>query len=531
MRGVLWKIAAGEQVLGEFLRESQHSSPSESDDVEGGGWISSDALIEYVCAATKLDQSHLRFDRSAASFVVDAIDREATERALSALRAALPPVIAVDVVVSREDAGKTTTGIAQRVMLRPGHTAVIGSRLLHATLVDYDVEIAQGASIAKPKVAQLEEGVSIALRARVARGLDMVLLECLVRCCEPLAGPKIETGNPGFSDLDRGATRTAEVAYAVRAKVDETIEQRVQTLGGGEYRISLKPVWQTEKSTNNPAEVEYDTTQAPLASFRGALFPWQTELANNPRAKKEDKREPAPPNSSERVTAMDPATGCVASIALGQEAAATRRDALEAFTRGAQPVRVDVRILDAPAGEAIDPNGEIGGGVRCLSKFDLRLLLEHEASVALHDDRNFLADWNCEVAQAARIPDPQIERLPTGVFVNLRVDSEQITLDGVLLRLKELQSTRVAIARPMLSGRGASSTAHANNNQSTGSASVASEIVLPEESGSMEFATVAEFPLALSVRRDKSASSVVRLAAPFFLGTGREIVVIARVVE
>ncbi len=147
-------------------------------------------------------------------------------------------------------------------------------------------------------------------------------------------------------------------------------------------------------------------------------------------------------------------------------------------------------------------------------------------SVTFSGQREFryVRDWDVEVAQSSRMPDPKVVILRHGYHVDARV---LVAVDGALravaLRTRVARLDRVDTVDALLS-RVSRAGGVADKSGSTSPA-----IVLPQDVVNVESPVLRHHSLSAVMRLDAKGSAVLRRAAPRLLGKGRDLVVLIQV--
>ncbi|MCC6669562.1 MAG: hypothetical protein IT458_00760 [Planctomycetes bacterium] len=481
-------------------------------------------LLKTVAALAQIGVEDLALQPETAVLTVTRERAEVVRLVLHNLRKAVPPRIRVDVRLERGVAPKTQVLVRESVEVAPGRIGVLGECEERLALVDFAVEIAGRSSIAQPIQVPVRTGAMVLVRPRFLPDNQQVLIETVTRVIDPLPAERIPTGHPGFGDLDRVAVRAAESGSVLRLAAGAQVEQRWAGPDGEPIVLTLKAAWEggTAEGPLSP-DLEYSPFGAGVASFRSV----------QPAAPEEDKAEDGEPgvarsfadamfgrDDAEIVAAHEEGSPCV----VGVQAGARRvREAVAAALRElTQTAAVDLHLYDVAEGATPSAGGAPPEGAKVLAQATLGVARGAWASASSAEERNVLGGWSVEVAEAARIPDPQPLRVQSGAFLNLRLDGDTLTLEGEVRRVERIETQRT----PLDAATGAPA---AEFRTEQGRRDTLPETHLPQDLVNLERPTVRVLPLDLRLACKPGAVVVHRRAAPALLGAQRELWIVARV--
>lgn len=342
---------------------------------------------------------------------------------LEELRQRLPPTVRFRIELRRLSADGPELLLHREVACVSGRTRIVSAVLESTALTDFEVEIAQGATIANPVVRPDASGAMVVLRPWVSPAGDAALTEVLVRVVEPREAEPIDCGHPGFGALDRLARRVAETAGIVRCQLGiAAIEHRWDGADGTGYVLRLMPQWHPPAPVRPGGhELEYAVDFVRLWGFRS--------LARMP----EDLDDPGEQRGLAAVIgamglAVVPAADDEGPVVALDQAAVTLRAAAEArFVAAGRGPTVELALFDVPQG-----GGRDAADARRLGGATLTLVDGSWSCFTAYDETAVLQDWDVEVAQSARIPDPRLHRVQGGLFANLRWHRDGLEIEGEL---------------------------------------------------------------------------------------------------
>jgi hypothetical protein len=480
--------------------------------IEGGeltvrrlpGFYSADSLPHVLAEVTGNDEGSLTVVRGGSLLRVPRDRADAVRAALDALRQRLPAAVHVDLQLVATAAGKTATLLERGVDGTAGAVEIVTATTETTAVVDFDVEIAQAASIANPIVHRVRSGAMVVLRPLVSPAGNAAMFEVLARVVAPLPVEPAAIAPAGLGPLDRVALRIAEHAAVVRASLGGRTELRWAGTDGTEYALAMKTTW-TLSPPARPGghDLEYVT---PCGAFQG--FRTLPEWPQDAERQQLPGLLPSLVNDLNLVEATDSPSAKVAVDA----AADTVRGALGAlFDASTQGPPVEIACYDVGAGDKSDKDGAPPAGSRRLAAVLAGIVDDTWSCATAYDEQSFVRDWDVEVAQAARIPDPKVSRTHDGVFLNYRRRGDRLELEGELALRAPTVTRMVALDAEML-------------------AADASKVLLPVDKVAIEEPVVHRLPFAGRFLLRAGTAATARFAAPA-LGDGREVLVVVRLRE
>ncbi len=339
----------------------------------------------------------------------------------------------------------------------PGRVAVVGEVERVRYVADYSVEIAQASIVGDPDVEDLDTGWRV--EARPLPLLDgRVLLEAHVEAASR-DGPmrRLDLGVAPFGTLDMPSCR---VLRASCRTVTDGVASRVLALreASGDLVAFL---------------LRATPTPAPAPTTAGSALPFDRldllALTSDPRALvfvtvPDDGFAPRLLLRAPDLLAPASADGLASRLeAAAPEAFSDDESGVEAlgdavYVRGSPAARAAARA------RAQELEGRATGGARVTLRLRARsadgaptLLAEAgadladgiPASLVLGRERAYLADWDVEVAQEARVGDPIVKTLFDGLEVGLRATATPIEGTHALsLELRFVTASDALAARP-----------------------------------------------------------------------------------
>lgn len=493
---------------GHLLRSAGASSTGSRRPVLG-----EQTLLEVLDTLVPSAQGAFRVTRAGGSYFVRA--RRAPEQlevALGTIRAALPPQLAISLRLERVVGGQVTALLSASESMGFGDVAVVGD-IGHATAIaDLDVEIAQSSMTSNPVVLPLTHGCSVLVRARPLPGRLSTVLEVVARTVMPFAGKDMPNASVSGA-VDRICNRVDQAGLAFRVERGAESVHEWVACDGSQLRLRCRVDWPGEAPTpiapllcspllRQPilgfrgirrVETETPTECYSIADFVNEEFEWVSDRGEVPVRRFGEGGETASVLYFAGLEGRQLAERIAGRI---DELLASRRITVEVFdvAAGAQP-EAAARVWQF-AGPVL------GGLPSCFST---------------GREQTYMRDWDVEVAQSARMPDPKVSLVEEGWFATAKVQPPdargQRTVDLTLeaVRLLEVRQRSIMLS-PQLVG----STADA-------------KVELPQELVTVEQPVTRAFAIATALELDAQGTAEQRRVAPGLLGDGRELLVRVRV--
>ncbi|MEQ1631240.1 MAG: hypothetical protein ABL997_02630, partial [Planctomycetota bacterium] len=409
--------------------------------------------------------------------------------------------------------------LAHALDVRAGRRGWVSSVQESSAVHEFEVEIAQSSTTANPVEVRFGSGAMIAVRPIVALAAPDAWFEVLARVVEPGAEPRFQSGETSCGELDRVHQVVHEYAGVIQARLGGVVRQRWQGSGAA-FELRLTPTWQVPAPTPVGArDVEYLPCWPDFVGYRSSPF-----LTDGP--------EDPPAVLSEFESALQaanavarPVESCAANFGIDAEATALRA-AQAARVAAHTPVRVRVEAFDAVLGSKPAADGSMVDARR-LAHVELDTVLDTWACSTAYEELGYVPDWDVEVAQSARIPDPKTERLAAGMFVNVRCSGQLVELDGELSWRAAIEGRLVRLNRAMNAPYSATASSVGNNSavvRESDGLQMPADVVRIESIARSKLPIQARLPL----RRDQPA--MWRMTTPL-LPSGRELLVVVRRVD
>lgn len=466
------------------------------------------------------------------SLVVPGAEAEDTRRLLDELRAALPPSLTIEVRLTETRGGETRVRLARTAECEPGRLQVISEVSRRLAVLDYNVEIAQAAMMSNPLALEVRAGVMVAIRPQLAPSGEWAVLETVARIVGGNVSSLIDTGHPGVGPIDRVPMNISETARVVLARPGSRTVQRWSD-GETSYELTLRTQWQLPKPVR-PGGHDFGvfSVRGDLSGFRSVAVdqrdndergferereePWDdiSELAGaEARWLEGPDRDEAP--EGQHYVAVDASTWAIGAAVMGW---------FESRTAGPE---IEVRCYDVPAGADWQGDGKPPAGARPVGGTRLSQVEASWSATAVREERTIVHDWDCEVANSARIPDPKCMRVSTGLAINVRRLGDTFEVEGEISRTTAAGKKTLKLSAPVLSPEvealstvGMGNTARAQKYESPPKIMIADTV-------HVEQPTIAAVPFRFTQRLAADQQpAVYRSTASGLLEEGRELLIV-----
>ncbi|MCK6478752.1 MAG: hypothetical protein L6R43_00990 [Planctomycetes bacterium] len=443
--------------------------------------------------------------------------------ALDRLRAAGPGPLAASVVLEEEDAGGWRVRLSAAEPIRPGVRAVFAVAEDRTFLADYDVELAQDSQLHDPVLLTQRTGASLDLRVSPLPGGGAAVVEAIARVSAALPPERAEGLHPDMGHLDRGVVAGAQAALLFRAEPGVETVHAWQARDGRSFRLRTTLRWAPPPADAGEPVLLWSPVLAWEFTSRTCpnyvLRPSGAEAdENRPRfGKAEEDHRPTAEDRllrvAERLEGGAEFDGEVTESGLlvlsGKGAAAAARELRGSMDREFRSHAVEVEARQA------------GDKERLLFRASGPLVSGTMVNFLSGEARNYVQDWDIEVAQGAWIPDPIVDCLQAGDYLNLRlVDAGDgtpfaVDLDFQMALFEGFEPVDMPLLDAMDRPGGSPSGAP------TG----------PPRRGTyrVEKPTVREVRIAGRYPLAADGTVAIRRSAPGFLGSGREVVLTVKV--
>ncbi len=463
------------------------------------------------------------------ALVVTEGDAEQARERLAQLRRALPPLLAVHARLVETKNGKVRVRFERHAELVPGRVNVLSDLRERTAVLDFDVEIAQASMISNPMHREVRSGTMLAIRPQLTPSAEWGLLEVIARCADDDPSSKIETGHHSVGPIDRVPLQIAEAGRVVLARPGKTTVHRWSSQQGA-FELALTVSWQLRPPVRvGGQDFGVFSVRGGLPGFRSvrvdarnfeSLFnpdddddPWSL-IEDIAGAEAQWLSEPD----------LEEAPFAERYVAVGRAHWAAGAAVMRWFeSKTAGPV-VTIRCLEVPAGTAVDAALAEAppAGVHEVASATMSQVDGTWSTSAVRRDRTVLYDWDCEVANASRIPDPKCRRMDDGAVFNVRRFGDRFEVEIDLSReldagLKELTLGAAVAAPPTVQV-----SAHNNSVQQSSSPAVQ----LPADQVIVEQPLFAQLPVRFGRTVAAGQRATWRASANELLGDGRELLVV-----
>lgn len=494
-------------------------------------WFDGQSVCTALDAALGPDVNPTGFDEKARAVTFASANRDAVAKALADLRERAPQAIALKVSIERwpDEPGVAgaETLLAADTHADPARTLVLADAVERRVVADFDVEIAQASSIGDPILAILRTGASAELCVTPMPDGRTAVVEAVARTARPLDEAAVDLGHEGFGRADRCAVAFDETAACLRVGNGRASETSWTGRDGARMVLRVEASWTPPRPPGDPAIVVSPLFRSAFMGFahaRGTDLPNQEEVeswgALPERTTGADEivatafRDPLyllAVKSREFVLTLPSAPPLTAAQQFERMC-----DAADARMRAA---RVECLAVNAPAGSAVAFDAPLPRGAFAVAGFSGTATLGLPLCSTGGTERRFLADWDVEVAQSARIPEPRFSSVVSGHFLNLTPRERSVDVDLDLRRMDRLdrQAIQLAVGR-------ASQGIQAEKDQAA-----MTDPPLPPERVAVEKPVLANLHVVETVPLGEGGTGSLRRAGGGLLGAGRELVVLVRV--
>lgn len=514
---------AGETYLGAIAGEGE-GNPFR--DVGGRGHFTRDQL-ETVLGA--LGFQHGVSVRGGNLFVPEG-SAEAGRLILDDLRKALPPRLSIEVRLTQTLRGNRQVRLERTIDAEPGRLHVISEVRRRNAIVDYEVEIAQAAMIADPVMAEARAGVMVAIRPQLSPSGEWGLLETIARCVDGDPSAQIDTGHQGLGPIDRLPAKISETGRVVLVRPGS---RTVQNWSGqhGEFELTIVTQWRLPQPVR-PGGHDFAafSMRGELAGFRSIAVRRSDDEDNAWDPERDDPwadiEEFAGGDAQwlDQPDADQPdAQPYVATDRSMWAAGAAVMSWFESMTAGPE---LTIRCYDVAAGSDLAADGTPPAGANALGSTRLSQVNGTWSATAVRSDYTVIRDWNAEVAQSSRIPDPRCERVSSGLWINVRRLGDRVEVDGEVTRILDSGIKKLTMSSPIFAPEvrnvqvtGEGRNARAWKQDSPAMALLSDEVIV-------EHPTIVAAPFRFTRVVAAEQPAVYRTSATELLGQGREVLVV-----
>ena len=491
---------------------------ADEDERSSRAWFTDDSLVATIATLRGSAQRNLSFLRLGSRVLLTTDYPEQLAVSLEQLRAALPPVVHLELRLERLTEEGAQVLLAGTVSFPNGETRTIADVARRGVVFELDAEIATAASTGSPVVGSIAYGASIDARARPLPFHDEAIVELVVRTAMPIAAEPLRFDSD-LGELDRIASRVDETGLTLRIARDAQTRHEWIAVDGSRVRLQCRASWEQRAAGAAPSPVTIVCSSLlgpPVLGFASIA----ASEAQEPRAATEIVPVVEHLRTSfgrDAVPLFEPGgeqgSGLLLLAGNGGEGFQRALDA--ELTNALRAVDVQVELIDAAAGLEIG-DSNLPEGARLVGGFGGPLLASLSACFASAREQSYVRTHEFEVAQASRFPNPVIDIVEDGWFATLRVDGDRngaprsASLDLSIAHLDEL---RVQASRA--------------NRHSIGAAPDLS-IALPSDQVRIERPIERKLPWRVDIPLDDTGLGLVRRSATTLFGEGRELVVRVR---
>lgn len=335
-----------------------------------------------------------------------------------------------------EDAGASRVLLEGTERIRPGRPLVVGQLASWLALVDYDVEVAQFAATSDPQVVALAAGTGLALLVDPLES-GAWRVAWVARTIEPGPAETLDMQPAPFGSAQRNPLAFAQAGAVTRVDEGREALLRFPGIGAASLRLALRvdpgpggPVPLSARVESVSAHL-HPALARPLAGFARpptlAVHPHDAFAAEPPEL------EPLS-SDPERLAELD------AERDGGREDLDELWNDVAHYEESGLLLAKGPRVADLmalferlsawygrPYRIALALDVELPGAApRALAAVELGTLAELPCAFSAGAARELLLDWDVEIAQAARIPDPILRFVDEGVAGTLAVRSDEI---------------------------------------------------------------------------------------------------------
>ncbi|MCR9243530.1 MAG: hypothetical protein NXI31_00755 [bacterium] len=468
-----------------------------------------DSLLEVLAALVPSANGAFRVTRAGPSYFVRARRApELLEVGLGTIRQAVPPKVTVTLWLERVTTDGAVPLLSAVESVGFGDVAVVGD-IEHSTLIsDLEVEIAQSAMTSNPVVVEVTRGASALLRARPLPGRHAAVVEVVTRTVAPFEATPMPSANVSGA-VDRICSRIDQAGLAFRVDRGAESVHEWAAVDGTSLRLRCRVDWPGDEPTPIAPLLCSPLLREPVLGFRGTRagepdepteFYSVADFVNEEFEWTADRGEVP-------VRKLDEAAALYFAGTDGEQLAqriAVRVDELLTMRQLTLEVH-DVAVGGAPASDK--PLWRATGPV----------LVGLPSCFSSGREQSFVRDWDVEVAQSARIPDPKVSLVEDGWFATAKVmpadvhGVRRVELDLDAIVLAELRR-RSLVLSPELVG-------------STRDA----KVELPKEEVTLEQPVTRVFSFDTALALDDNGGAELQRVATGFLGAGRALLVRVRV--
>ncbi len=461
-------------------------------------------------------------------FVVDLDEVEKVKATLELLRKRISQGITVSVNLQRISKTATQTLLRASQNFRAGETVTLADTSRQNKLISYETEIAQASSMGNPVVISVSTGSSISLRARPIFGSEFALLEAVVRTAEALPAGDLPPSKGSVGPIQRVSTGIAECAATFRIPRNGKTVHSWSDENGDELRLTCTASWKLAPPLTRGDLVIHTTSllHDPVLEFhstQAAEDPEELPSSDHIASILESTLENESRTASLLTSDSDVSTGTL--MLTGPHARAVEANVLRTLDQALAPTKLSILILDLPAGTSPDANGKLPDSGRTIARIEAPALVNRIACFTGGRERSSLHDWESEVAQAARMPHPEIRMICEGYFINALVEAnssgkpQHFTLEGTWAYIDKTDVVQATLDQELTAPDSTTKT-------SSGTTNSQPAIHLPQDIVALEQPQIRSKQISTRLSLDAQGKATLRRSATQLLGQNRELLIL-----
>jgi hypothetical protein len=397
------------------LRRFQDEAGFVAPDDPASSWMSGEGLVAVLREITGLAEEEMRVEDGV--LLVSRSAANAVQKALGAVRSALPGDVTCSVVLERTAQGVTRRLVSGDQFVREGDMVVMSDLAHVRRLTDFNVEIAAGSASGVPVVEEIPTGAAVALRVRRTPDHGFAIVETMVRVADAATGERLTMGALGYGGIERIVLDVADHAATRAIPQGGTTTTSWSGPQGESYRLTIGANW-SRRGTTPGSSVIWSS-----GLWSEPLYPFG--LAG------QERFEPHGSfvffaRAEDAVRAQDLSFGLLANLRAGfwvQPDGIDVRTA-ENLRRGFGSLpryRVSLLLLDVP--DDLDPNATtLPDTAREIVRLSSSVLAGESVAFTGRQIRSALTDWSVEIAMAARLADPVVRLYEDGYALEIVAD-------------------------------------------------------------------------------------------------------------
>ena len=294
----------------------------------------------------------------------------------------------------------------------------------------------------------------VAIRPQMPPSGEWALLEMIVRCIDDQPDePPLDT-NHAVGPIDRVTQDVSETGRVLRVRPGMTSVHRWSD-GRSSFEVSLSTQWKLPGQIRpGGRDVGVFSVRAPLTGFRSEPVPWDGDENRGYDKEIDPAMDVLSELAGGDVEILDmpdsELLGAQRYVAVGPEMWSLAAAVSKWFESFPPAPTLSVRLFDVAAGEPWPNNNRPSEDMRPLGATRIEQVQATWSTTAVRREFTTVRDWDCEVAQASRIPTPRCARVSTGLVLNARLFGNTLELDGELSRVRNPGRKELTLNAPLL---------------------------------------------------------------------------------